>query len=218
MTIASALVALNTDIQNARTAITNKGGTVTANGGSSQLATDIATIPSGDTSDIEEALHNINSGGATTRYIAWTVATNTILTNTTYWAYTFSSSITNGETVYQLNNLSYNQIGTLSVTNEGEYNLIPLSQSQSQQITPFQYVTPKENASITYKVSEWSVSGGGSVYTSSEPINGSGFWLNYNGTSLSDFITGYYYYTDGQKHYSKNATTGDLIEITKVGG
>lgn len=47
MTIASALDALNTDIQNARTAITNKGGTVTANGGSSQLATDIATIPSG---------------------------------------------------------------------------------------------------------------------------------------------------------------------------
>ena len=47
MTIASALTALNTDIQNARTAITNKGGTVTSGGGSSQLATDIATIPSG---------------------------------------------------------------------------------------------------------------------------------------------------------------------------
>lgn len=44
MTIASALTALNTDIQNARTAITNKGGTVTVDGGSSQLATDIATI------------------------------------------------------------------------------------------------------------------------------------------------------------------------------
>ena len=44
MTIASALTALNTDIQNARTAITNKGGTVTPNGGSSQLATDIGTI------------------------------------------------------------------------------------------------------------------------------------------------------------------------------
>ena len=49
MTIASALTALNTDIQNARTAITNKGGTVTSGGGSSQLATDIATIPSGTT-------------------------------------------------------------------------------------------------------------------------------------------------------------------------
>jgi len=49
MTIASALTALNTDIQNARTAITNKGGTVTSGGGSSQLATDIATIPSGVT-------------------------------------------------------------------------------------------------------------------------------------------------------------------------
>jgi len=47
MTISSALTALNTDIQNARTAITNKGGTVTSGGGSSQLATDIATIPSG---------------------------------------------------------------------------------------------------------------------------------------------------------------------------
>ena len=44
MTIASALTALNTDIQNARTAITNKGGTVTVDGGSSQLATDIGTI------------------------------------------------------------------------------------------------------------------------------------------------------------------------------
>ena len=44
MTIASALTALNTDIQNARTAITNKCGTVTPNGGSSQLATDIGTI------------------------------------------------------------------------------------------------------------------------------------------------------------------------------
>lgn len=44
MTIASALTDLNTDIQNARTAITNKGGTVTVNGGSSQLATDIGTI------------------------------------------------------------------------------------------------------------------------------------------------------------------------------
>ena len=49
MTIESALTALNTDIQNARTAITNKGGTVTSGGGSSQLATDIATIPSGTT-------------------------------------------------------------------------------------------------------------------------------------------------------------------------
>ena len=44
MTIASALSDLNTDIQNARTAITNKGGTVTVDGGSSQLATDIGTI------------------------------------------------------------------------------------------------------------------------------------------------------------------------------
>lgn len=44
MTIASALTALNTDIQNARTAITNKGGTVTVDGGSSQLASDISTI------------------------------------------------------------------------------------------------------------------------------------------------------------------------------
>lgn len=46
MTIASALTALNQDIIDARTAIVNKGGTVTSNGGSSQLATNIATIPS----------------------------------------------------------------------------------------------------------------------------------------------------------------------------
>lgn len=56
MTIASALTALNQDIQNARTAITNKGGTVTANGGSSQLATDIATIPSGGSAPVIESL------------------------------------------------------------------------------------------------------------------------------------------------------------------
>jgi hypothetical protein len=47
MTVASALTSLNQDIQNARTAITNKGGTVTSGGGSSQLATDISSIPSG---------------------------------------------------------------------------------------------------------------------------------------------------------------------------
>ncbi len=47
MTVASALTALNQDITAARTAITDKGGTVTSGGGSSQLATDIATIPSG---------------------------------------------------------------------------------------------------------------------------------------------------------------------------
>ena len=44
MSISSALTALNQDIQNARTAIVNKGGTVTTGGGSSQLAADIATI------------------------------------------------------------------------------------------------------------------------------------------------------------------------------
>ena len=57
MTIASALTALNQDITAARTAITNKGGTVTSGGGSSQLAADIATIPSGGggsgTTDVE---------------------------------------------------------------------------------------------------------------------------------------------------------------------
>lgn len=63
MTVASALDALNTDIQNARTAITNKGGTVTANGGSSQLATDIATIPSGSVSGIlETIMENVVAG------------------------------------------------------------------------------------------------------------------------------------------------------------
>ncbi len=57
MTIASALTALNTDIVNARTAITNKGGTVTSGGGSSQLATDIATIPSGGSSPVITSLN-----------------------------------------------------------------------------------------------------------------------------------------------------------------
>ena len=57
MTIASALTAMNTDIQNARTAITNKGGTVTSGGGSSQLATDIATIPSGGSAPVITSLN-----------------------------------------------------------------------------------------------------------------------------------------------------------------
>lgn len=47
MSISSALTLLNQDIQNARTAIVNKGGTVTSGGGSSQLAADIATISGG---------------------------------------------------------------------------------------------------------------------------------------------------------------------------
>ena len=60
MTIASALDDLNTDIQNARTAITNKGGTVTVNGGSSQLATDIGTITElkGETRSV--SINNVN--------------------------------------------------------------------------------------------------------------------------------------------------------------
>ena len=57
MTVASALTALNTDIQNARTAITNKGGTVTSGGGSSQLATDIATIPTGGSAPVITSLN-----------------------------------------------------------------------------------------------------------------------------------------------------------------
>lgn len=50
MSIASELTALQGDITSARSAIVAKGGTVTSGGGSSQLATDIATIPasSGD--------------------------------------------------------------------------------------------------------------------------------------------------------------------------
>lgn len=47
MSIATELTALQSDITAARTAITNMGGTVTVDGGSSQLATDIATIPTG---------------------------------------------------------------------------------------------------------------------------------------------------------------------------
>lgn len=59
MTIASALTALNTDITNARAAITAKGGTVTANGGSSQLATDITTIPSSGLSGKYQLLERV---------------------------------------------------------------------------------------------------------------------------------------------------------------
>ena len=45
MSIATALTALNADVENARNKIAEMGGTVTTNGGTSQLATDIATIP-----------------------------------------------------------------------------------------------------------------------------------------------------------------------------
>ena len=47
MSIETALTALQGDITAARAAVTAKGGTVTSGGGSSQLAGDIATIPSG---------------------------------------------------------------------------------------------------------------------------------------------------------------------------
>lgn len=47
MTIASKLALLQDDIANARSAIVAKGGTITLDGGSSQLAQDIATIASG---------------------------------------------------------------------------------------------------------------------------------------------------------------------------
>jgi hypothetical protein len=66
MTISSALTALNTDIVNARTAITNKGGTVTSGGGSSQLAADIATIPSGGSAPVITSLSVIPTTSAQT--------------------------------------------------------------------------------------------------------------------------------------------------------
>ena len=45
MSIATALTALNSDVVNARNKIAEMGGTVTPNGGTSQLSADIATIP-----------------------------------------------------------------------------------------------------------------------------------------------------------------------------
>lgn len=56
MSIASALTALNGDITAARTAIEAKGGTVTTGGGSSHLATDIASIPSGGAPSTQDAM------------------------------------------------------------------------------------------------------------------------------------------------------------------
>lgn len=47
MSIATALTALNSDVVNARNKIVEMGGTVTPNGGTSQLSADIATIPQG---------------------------------------------------------------------------------------------------------------------------------------------------------------------------
>lgn len=47
MSIATALTALNSDVVNARNKIVEMGGSVTPNGGTSQLSADIATIPQG---------------------------------------------------------------------------------------------------------------------------------------------------------------------------
>ena len=68
MSIATALTNLSNDIENARDAIEAKGGTVTQNGGSSQLATDIATIPQsggggGNDYDIPMEVQTYQGGG-----------------------------------------------------------------------------------------------------------------------------------------------------------
>ena len=67
MSIASALTNLSNDIDDARDAIEAKGGTVTPNGGSSQLATDIATIPQsgggGNDYDIPMEVQTYYGGG-----------------------------------------------------------------------------------------------------------------------------------------------------------
>lgn len=76
MTIANALTALNQDIVNARTAITNKGGTVTLNGGSSQLATDIATIPSGGGSVTLERIKDDSNNEIGTYFMDYTDSNN----------------------------------------------------------------------------------------------------------------------------------------------
>lgn len=64
MTISDKLVLLQQDITNARTAVVNKGGQVTASGGSSQLATDIATIPTGGGSGmLEQGINFVDYDG-----------------------------------------------------------------------------------------------------------------------------------------------------------
>lgn len=60
MSISTELTNLQQDITNARNKIVEKGGSVTSGGGSSQLATDIATIPSGVT---PTGTKNITSNG-----------------------------------------------------------------------------------------------------------------------------------------------------------
>jgi len=62
MTISEKLVLIQQDITNARTQIATMGGTVTQSGGSSQLATDIATIPTGIT---PTGTINITTNGTT---------------------------------------------------------------------------------------------------------------------------------------------------------
>ena len=96
MTIASALSALSQDITNARTAITNKGGTVTSGGGSSQLATDIATIPTGGYSELPS--YQVSSGVASRRTVALTGNEFNGITEIGNWAFEYcfysSSGIT----------------------------------------------------------------------------------------------------------------------------
>lgn len=74
MSIETALTALQGDITAARAAVTAKGGTVTSGGGSSQLAGDIATIPSGG-GRVEAAEKDINFYDCDGfRLYSWTLA------------------------------------------------------------------------------------------------------------------------------------------------
>lgn len=96
MTVASALTSLNQDIQNARTAITNKGGTITTGGGSSQLATDIATIPTGGATPSGILIES--DGSSATGFILKSVGVSTV----SAYQYMFNKFYTFGSTISEV--------------------------------------------------------------------------------------------------------------------
>ncbi len=114
MSISDKLVLLQNDIVNARTAITTMGGTVTENGGSSQLAADIATIPIGSTS----LLHSVNDdvgetlGSAANSY----EQPSTWLTKT--WISKFSAEHvwSDGDNIYYSNGSSQYKLNKSTLT------------------------------------------------------------------------------------------------------
>jgi uncharacterized ParB-like nuclease family protein len=205
MTIASALTALNTDIQNARTAITNKGGTVTSGGGSSQLATDIATIPTGSSPVISSlnvtpttSQQTITASGGVDGYSPITVnaVTSSIDNNIT------AGNIKSGVSILGVTgNYTGATLTTKNITQNGTYN------ASSDNADGYSSVTVN-------------VSGGGGTGITREVLNGVyqmpttnfTFSLPSNATDVGSLAFYYAFYG------CSGLTSLDLSSLTTVSG